>query len=219
MEMNNYFPSPFTVWLVQGCVAIPTAIQSGGRTGLEVGRCRHPRPRRKILLSVPPSLPPSLSLEEKQFLFVRKHKGEERKGIVHQAQQSLGGFQQEDATAYEERKVHRRLIVKGQFNPSYTELPPAVPSLWGTCGTERLTDFFPCFAFHRQAQLPTNGESEAPRSSQGAICSVPLPQLCCQQPDPHQEHAAGTADLVGLPGPSLLAKNISQSKNVTLGKM
>lgn len=42
----------------------------------------------------PPSVPPSLSLEEKQFLFVKEHNGEERKGIVHQAQQILRGFQQ-----------------------------------------------------------------------------------------------------------------------------
>lgn len=212
------------VWLVQGCVAIPTAIQPGGRTGLEVWRCRHPRPSEKILLSVLPSLLPSLPASlplpgREAVSLCERAQRERKKRNCPSSSAEPRGLSAEDSTACEESEVHRRLILKGQFNPSYTELPPAVPSLWGTCGTERLTDIFPCFPFHRQAQLPTNGESKVPRYSRGTICSVLLPQLPCQQPNPHWEHVAGTTDLVGLLGPSLLAKNISQSVNVTSGKM
>lgn len=141
--MNHYFPSPFTVWLVHGCVAIPTAIQPGGRTGLELWRCGHPRPsKKKFLLSVAPSLLSSLRTSlslpgrEAASLCERAQRGRKKRNCPSSSADPRG-LSAEDATAYEESEAHWRLILNRQFNPSYTELPPAVPSLWGTFGTER----------------------------------------------------------------------------------
>lgn len=96
--MNNYF-SPHLSRFGWCREALPyqqrssQAVGQGwkcGGAGIP-GREENPPSLPSLLPPLPPSL---LSLEEKQFLFVREHKGEERKGIVHQAQQSLGGFQQ-----------------------------------------------------------------------------------------------------------------------------
>lgn len=187
--MNNYFPSPFTVWLVQGSVAIPTAIQPGRRTELGVWRCRHPRPRRKssspsLPPFFPPCLPPSSPWKRSSFSLWESTKGKKEKELSIKLSRASGAFSRGCHSLWGERGA-LKTDFKRTVQPSCTEQPPAVPSLWRTCGTERLTDISLCFAFHRSALLLTHGESRVPRCLWGA-------QWCCPRARPflgaHSRH-------------------------------
>lgn len=96
--MNNYSPSPFTVWLVQGSVAIPTAIRPGRRTGLQVWRCRYipgleenPPSHPSLLASLPAS-PPSSPWKRSSFSLWESTKGKKEKELSIKLSRASGAF-------------------------------------------------------------------------------------------------------------------------------
>lgn len=110
--------------------------------------------KKKILLSFAPSLlsslRTSLSLPRREAVSLceRAQWGRKKRNCPSSSADPQG-LSAEHASAYEESEAHWRLILNGEFNPSYTELPPAVPSLWGTCDTKRHHWYLSMFCFPR----------------------------------------------------------------------
>lgn len=217
MEMNNYFPSPFTVCLVQGSVAIPTAIQPGRRTGLEVWRCRHPRPRRKssppsLPPFFPPCLPPSSPWKRSSFSLWESTKGKKEKELSIKLSRASGAFSRGCHSLWGEQgalKTDFKRTVQPQLHCTASSSLQPVKNMWHWKTQWHL----PVFCF------PQISTASHWWGQPGPLLFVGCPVMLPRQPDPYWGLIAGTTDLVGLLGPSLPAKNISGPINVASGTM
>lgn len=217
MEMNNYFPSPFTVWLVQGSVAIPTAIQPGRRTGLEVWRCRHPRPRRKSSFPslppfFPPCLPPSSPWKRSSFSLSESTKGKKEKELSIKLSRASGAFSRGCHSLWGERgtlKTDFKRTAQPQLHWTASSSPQPVKNMWHWKTHWHLPVF--CFP-----QISTASHSQGELSP---LLFVGCPVMLLPAARPFQgahsrHHWSG-----GSSRSSSSAKNISRPVNVTSGKM
>lgn len=131
--MNNYFPSPVTVWLVQGCVAIPTAIQPGGRTGLERGGAGCPGHAQTLLAVPPPSLPTPSSWKRSSFSLWESTKGKKEKELSIKLSRASGAFSRGCHSLWgapSTAKADFKRTVQPQLHWTASSGPQPVKNMW-----------------------------------------------------------------------------------------